>query len=130
MRAALTALLIGVVFALAPSASAGFFPELPGMEMAEKAASGQTPTASKSVSSNATVTDDRVPAPASVQREPAVAGLPDTSALGGLPGGRFLSKMTAAAASKRGAGDGVMALLTVLVVVLFTRFLYRLNDVR
>ena len=133
MRTVLVAFVGAVVLALAPSAlasSSPTFPDLPGMGGVARLTHAKTPEASASTSGTAAVHNltktDRVPAPkvATVAKSSEPAG---ADVIRKLPGGRMLPVLGSHDASATRGSDGILAALALVVVVLFTRFLVRLN---
>lgn len=131
MRAGVVAVLIAVGVAIAPSASAGVFPDLPGLDAAERLTGSSAPAAPKgddTTVSNVT-TSERVPTPTSASVAEKVTTSDDKLFIRNLPGGEgipVLGDQAEPASSDRGTVAGLAA-LALLVVVLYTRFLVRLN---
>ena len=135
MRAALVAVFVGVVVMLAPAASAkdaapGFL-DLPGIGALERMTDTKAPT---SVSGTSGTTSQKVakadgPAVAADWTDTATGAVtPDeTGLIRSLPGGRHLPVIGVDAAASRRGGDGMVLALALVVIVLFTRFLFRLN---
>jgi hypothetical protein len=129
MRAALVAVVVGVVLAFAPSASAGVFPDLPGMDGVERLTDVEKPSSSKASTVTQNVTKSaRVPDSDQKSSQPTAASVTDTKFIHSLPGGKGLPVLGDAAASPRESATDVAA-LALVVCVLFTRFLFRLNRV-
>jgi hypothetical protein len=140
MRAGVVAVLVGAVLALAPAASAkeGPFLDLPGIGAVERLTDAKAaPTVSDGVSGTTTtqrITEtDRMPAPdptkaasAADAADAAVTPADDTAMIRSLPGGNHLPVLGVDAAASRG-NAGMLFALALMVVVLFTRFLFRLN---
>ena len=141
MRAGVVALLAAIALAFAPSVSAkgsaqgsaGIFPDLPGLKGAERlthASRPPTDAAEAKATKHAVTTTGRVPAPdsTSISKRGASNNV-GAKLIRDLPGGGVLPSLDAAPASSgRPSADGPAA-LALVVVVLFTRFLYRLNSV-
>lgn len=132
MRAAVCALVIGVACALAPSASAGVFPDLPGLDAAERLTGSTAPAAPQSKTSVSNVTpSDRVSAPDSSSVATKGATPDDKLFIRTLPGGGGIPVLGDGLESTSSSGGGTvlgLAALALLVVVLWTRFLVRLNS--
>jgi hypothetical protein len=139
MRVGLVVLLVSVAMGFGQAASAGAFPDLPGMEMAESVAGGASaPTDDATSATTSTTDDERVPAPdptfeASNDSTKVVdeATSPDQIVVvAELPGGSSIPLIKELSpASNNGAGTAQLAMLALAICVLFTRFLFRLNDV-
>jgi hypothetical protein len=137
MRAGVVAILAAIAFVLASSASvasAGVFPDLPGLEGAERlthAKKAPATTAESGTTTHDATATGRVPAPDSTAATAKRGPSPDGAAklIGDLPAGGVLPAMGAANASAGRPGADSAAALALIVVVLFTRFLYRLNTV-
>jgi hypothetical protein len=132
MRAGVVAVLVGAVLAFAPVASAkdaGFL-DLPGIGSIERLTGASAPAVSGTTSSQPVTAADRVPAPDPTsevaEAESATMAPADAAMIRNLPGGNQLPAVGANAASHRGS-DGMLLALALAVVVLFTRFLFRLN---
>jgi hypothetical protein len=133
MRAGVVAVFIGVVLAFAPSATAkdaGTFPDLPGFGAVERLTDAKAPAAvsgtGATTSQHVTATD-RVPAPDSTKAVKAAVTTDDKELIRSLPGGRHIPVIGVDAAAARRGSDGIVLALALMVVVLFTRFLFRLN---
>lgn len=133
MRAGLVVAFVAVALAFGPSVSAGVFPDLPGVDMLEEATGNNAPQVA-STSGSAPQPQDRVPAPDPTSPDPAEtvssAATPEQiQVITSMPGGSRLPILKdAAGAASRESSDAPLVLLVVAVVVLFTRFLVRLND--
>lgn len=131
MRAGLLVCLVAIVMAAGRVASAGTFPDLPGMEMAERVATGEESAPEGAPLTSAAKSEtDRVPAPDSRQVVEEASTPDQTAIVLELPGGGSIPLIGEAARSSTGAPVAPLAALALAVVVLFTRFLYRLNHVR
>lgn len=131
MRAAVCAFVIGVVCALAPSASAGVFPDLPGLDAAERLTGSTAPAAPQSRTSVSNVTTaDRVPTPDPSSVVSKATTSDDKLFIRNLPGGAGVPVLGDEAESTSSSGGTLVGLgaLALLVVVLWTRFLVRLNS--
>ena len=134
MRAGVVAVLIGAALALAPAASAkdaGFL-DLPGIGSVERLTDVKAPAVSGTTTSQRVTAADRVPAPDPTTTEVAEATTAtvspvDAAMIRNLPGGNQLPVLGANAASAHRGSDGMLLALALAVVVLFTRFLFRLN---
>lgn len=132
MRAGVVAVFIGAILAVAPAATAadGGFLDLPGIGALERLTDTE-PSAGLSGTEATTrqITDPsgRAPAPDVSTKTPAAVTPAETEPIRGLPGGRHLPVLGVDAASANHGGDGMALALGLAVVVLFTRFLYRLN---
>jgi hypothetical protein len=131
MRAGVVAVLIGVVLAFAPSASAkdanGFL-DLPGFGSVERLTGAKAPAAvTGTTTSQRVTTADRVPAPASTQDVNAAVTPSDKATIRSLPGANHLPVIGVDAAAARRGSDGMLVALALMIVVLFSRFLFRLN---
>jgi hypothetical protein len=139
MRSGVVAVLIGAALALAPAASAeeGPFLDLPGIGAVERLTDANAaPTVSDGVSGTTTtqrITEtDRVPAPdptraaSAADTADAAVTSADTAMIRNLPGGNHLPVLGVDAAAGRGSA-GMLFALALMIVVLFTRFLFRLN---
>lgn len=140
MRAVVRSVLVGavlvVVVGFAPAASAkdAGFPDLPGMSSVQRltdtkgAATEVSGTASGATSRRLTDTDRAATtAVASDVRSAKGADVPDRNAvIRNLPGGGILPVLGAEPASSSGS-DGMLLAFAAMVVVGFTRFLFRLN---
>jgi hypothetical protein len=130
MRTAGLALVIGVACAFAPSASAGVFPDLPGMDAAERLTDSEAPSAPRANTTVSNITkSDRVPTPDSSSVVQKATTSDDRLFIRNLPGGGGIPELgdeAGTASSSKGTALGLGA-LALLVVVLFTRFLVRLN---
>lgn len=135
MRAVLVAGVVAVLLSFTSSASAGVFPDLPGLTTAEKATETRAAQSNEtSSSSDVSAQDDRVSAPDSTQIVSTAVSEVDKDQVtivarmpggGGLP---IIRDVAPVAAASRALA--VQALLALFVVVLYTRFLFRLNSIR
>jgi hypothetical protein len=133
MRTVLATGVIAMLLAFGPSASAGVFPDLPGLTTAENATEADAASSgTTSSSSDVSVQDDRVSAPDSDQIVSTVVNDVEkdkVSIVARLPGGASLPIIREAAPVSSGTHAlAVQALLALFVVVLYTRFLVRLNS--
>ena len=137
VRSVLAGVVVGVVFAaLAPAAAAkdAGFPDLPGMSSVQRltdtkgAATEVSGTASSATTQNITKPDrTATAASASDVKSAKTADVPDQNAvIRNLPAGGILPVLGAEPASSRGS-DGMLLAFAAMVVVCFTRFLFRLN---
>jgi hypothetical protein len=134
MRAGLIVALVAVALSFGPSSSAGVFPDLPGADMLEEAIVGREVADQQTGHAPAPDTsDDRVPAPdPSADAEEVTAAAADEGQLEivtALPGGGGLPIIKDVAPTAQGADVAPLAVLAALVVLAFTRFLYRLNEI-
>ena len=130
MRAAVCVFAIGVACALAPSASAGVFPDLPGLDAAERMTGSTAPAGPQSETSVSNITRaDRVSAPDSKSVVGKATTSDDKLFIRNLPGGEGIPVLGDEVDSTSSSGGTVagLAALALLVVVLWTRFLVRLN---
>jgi hypothetical protein len=133
MRSGVVAVLVGVVLALGSSASAksqGVFPDLPGLGGAERLTHATTPAVPATTATSHHVTKtDRVPAlqSSAVSKDPVAAGKSFIRTLPGTGQLPVFGTGTKPVAAGRESADGLAA-LALVVVVLFTRFLVRLNS--
>lgn len=117
------------------AASAGTFPDLPGMELAESVASGETSVedGASRVEARSAADGDRVPAPDPGLNSRKVvdeATTPDqTAVVVELPGGAAIPLVGEAARASNGSEVALLAGFALVVCVLFTRFLVRLNSI-
>jgi hypothetical protein len=134
MRAGVVAVLIGAALAFAPAASAkdaGFL-DLPGFGSVERLTDAKAPAVSGTTTSQHVTATDRVPAPdaakaADVKASTASVTPVDTAMIRSLPGGNHIPVLGIDAAASRRGNDGVLVAFALVIVVLFTRFLFRLN---
>jgi len=134
MRAGVVAVLIGAALAFAPAASAkdaGFL-DLPGFGSVERLTDAKAPAVSGTTTSQHVTATDRVPAPAAAKAADVKASTAsvtpvDTAMIRSLPGGNHIPVLGIDAAASRRGNDGVLVAFALVIVVLFTRFLFRLN---
>ena len=134
MRAGVVAVLIGAALAFAPAASAkdaGFL-DLPGFGSVERLTDAKAPALSGTTTSRHVTATDRVPAPeaakaADVKASTASVTPADTALIRSLPGGSHIPVLGVDAAASRRGSDGMLVALALVILVLFTRFLFRLN---
>jgi hypothetical protein len=133
MRAGVVAVLVGLVLAFGAtgaSAKDAGLPDLPGFGALEQLTSADAPAAtSKTTTTHRVTAADRVPAPASTSdvKTKASSAVEGADVIQGLPGGRILPVLGIDPAASQRGGDGMLLAFALAVVVLFTRFLYRLN---
>lgn len=135
MRVAVMVASVVVSLGLAPMASAGVFPDLPGFGVlgettSEEASSGLT-DGKTSVSAPA-ASDARAPAPSS-KTDPAklakdAVSEDELAVVTSLPGGSGLPIIGDVAAAASRNSLPVLATLAAFFVIVYTRFLYRLNE--
>ncbi|MEX2394850.1 MAG: hypothetical protein WD826_10270 [Actinomycetota bacterium] len=139
MRSVLVIALVSAGLGLGHAVAADTLPDLPGMGVAEAVTGGATaPTEdATSVKVNST-SDDRVPAPdptdSSTQDvSDAVTNTvspEDTAVIVELPGGTAIPLLSdVAPVADSAAGIATLVMLALAVVVLWTRFLVRLNHI-
>jgi hypothetical protein len=132
MRAGVVAVLAAVVCvfgATGASAKEGVFPDLPGLGALERLTDAQAPSVAPgtTTTSHRVGNDDRVPAPAVQKAVAADVTAADTAMIRSLPGAKHLPVLGVDAAASQRGSDGMLLALALAVVVLFTRFLFRLN---
>jgi hypothetical protein len=136
MRTAVVVALTAIVLALAPSSSAGVFPDLPGADMLEESIADQSPASATTSGDAPEPSDDRVPAPdpSSVTPDPSAvtkeaAGAEEIEVVTSLPGGGGLPILKDFGRTAQQSGSTApLVIFAGLVVLAFTRFLFRLNE--
>jgi hypothetical protein len=139
MRAVLVVLMVTAGLGLGQAAAADTLPDLPGMGVAESVTGGAAAPTDDTTSAKVNATsDDRVPAPdptdgSTQDVENAVSdavSAEDTAVVVELPGGTAIPLLSdVAPVSNSAAGIATLVMLALAVVVLWTRFLVRLNHI-
>jgi hypothetical protein len=119
MRAVLALGVVAIVLAVGPSSRAGVFPDLPGMEAVDHFTEGEK-----------AATSAKAPASTEAVRRPAPNAGTESTVFPDLPGDGAIPvvRESAETASAHDRSTMPLALLAFGVVVLFTRFLVRLNS--